>query len=92
MGPGPAAAVGRVYAVEVAEVGLARVVYDAAEQPAGHAGPGGPQRVEEVRVRVNHIGRFDGEFRTFAGHNLHRTWTLQRLDKGPWRILNAWSL
>src|SRR6185437_6154869 len=68
-----------VYGVEVAEVGPARVVYDAAVQLAGGSGAG-PRRVEEVCARINHIGRFGGEFRTFAGYNLHRTWTLQRLD------------
>jgi hypothetical protein len=80
-----------VYAVEVAQVGPVKVVYDAAQQPAAATGAG-PQRVEEVRVRINHIGSIDGDYRTFARYDLHRTWTLQRLDAGPWRVVSPWSL
>lgn len=80
-----------VYGMEVADVGAVQLVYDAAAQPGCPQGSG-PQKVEEVRLRVNHIGRFDGEFRTFVGHGLHRTWTLQRMDGGPWRITNPWAL
>jgi hypothetical protein len=48
-----------------------------------------PRRVEEVSVRVDHVGRFDDGFRTFAGAQLHRNWTLERLDDGPWRITSG---
>lgn len=82
-----------VYGVEVARIEPPRVIYDAASQPAhgGEDEPGedeaaGPRIVEQVRVLVNHIGLVDGEYRTFAGAQLHRKWTLERLDGGPWRI------
>jgi hypothetical protein len=77
-----------VYGVEVAQVSPVRTVYDAAAQPAGRhtTGDGAPRLVQEVRVRINHIGKVGNEFRTFAGFMLHRTWELQRLDGGPWRI------
>jgi hypothetical protein len=82
-----------VYGLEVAEVSPVRVVYDAAQQSAGSPGAAaGPRTVEEVRLRVNHIGRIGQEFRTFAGGDLHRKWTLQRLDDGPWRIVDAQAL
>jgi hypothetical protein len=64
------------------------VVFDALAQAAAPAGAGAPRRVEAVQALVNHIGRFDGEFRTFVGYNLHRQWELQRLDEGPWRIVS----
>jgi hypothetical protein len=76
-----------VYGLEVAAVSPARVVYDASRQPAGGAAE--PRLVEEVRILVNHIGRSGEEFRTFAGGDLHRRWTLQRLDDGPWRLVDA---
>ncbi|MCI0396714.1 MAG: hypothetical protein L0332_32440 [Chloroflexi bacterium] len=82
-----------VYAVEVAGVSPARIVYDAAAQSAGRAGAGaGPRLVEEVRILVNHVGRFGDEYRTFAGYNLHRKWTLERLDDGPWRITSPQAI
>lgn len=47
--------------------------------------PGAP-RVEEVSVEVDHIERFGDEARVFSLVGLHRHWTLQRIDGGPWRI------
>jgi hypothetical protein len=76
-----------VYGAEVARVGPARVVYDAAAQSDGQEpAEGAPRIVEEVRPVVNHIGKFGDEYRTFAASLLHRRWELQRLDGGPWRI------
>lgn len=85
-----------VYGLEVARVGAVRVVYDAAAQaalaPDDARVASGPRIVEEVTAHVNHIGLFDGEYRTFSGPLLHRRWTLQRLDGGPWRIAVAHSI
>jgi|GEM_PF-1111784 len=80
-----------VFDVRVARVEPVRVVYDAALQP-GEPGEGEPRKVEEARVVVDHVGLFDGEYRTFAHGSLHRKWTLQRLDDGPWRIVEAHNL
>ena len=43
-------------------------------------------RVEEVRLTVDHVGLFDGEYRAFNDVNTHRDWTMQRVNGGPWRI------
>jgi hypothetical protein len=47
--------------------------------------PGAP-RIEEVAVELEHIGLFEGEYRAFSELRVHRTWTLQRRNGGPWRI------
>jgi hypothetical protein len=78
-----------VYGVQVARVSEPRVVYDAAGQLLDTVDEDDPRIVEEVRAVVDHIGKFGEEFRTFAGNGLHRRWTLQRLDGGPWRIIDG---
>ena len=47
--------------------------------------PGAP-RIERVQVEVDHVGLFDAEYRGFADVTVHRMWTLQRLNGGPWRL------
>lgn len=81
-----------VDAVEVARVRPPLVVHDADAVPAGRVDPEAPARVQRVRATINHIGR-DGEgWRTFTNGRLHRRWTLERLDEGPWRITDAWGI
>lgn len=46
----------------------------------------GAPRVEQVTIEVDHIGQFDGEYRAFGTVAVNRTWRLQRVDGGPWRI------
>ena len=75
----------------MASVSEPRVVYDASQQPAGRIDPE-PRVVQEVRALVNHIGREGDGFRTFAGARLHRKWTLERLDDGPWRVTVAQTI
>lgn len=48
--------------------------------------PGGGPTVEECRIEVEHVGLFDGEHRSFRQLGLHRTWPVQRVDGGPWRL------
>lgn len=48
--------------------------------------------VEEVWVELEHVGRFDGEFRAFTSVAVHRIWRLQRVDGGPWRIAEIQQL
>lgn len=43
--------------------------------------------VEECEVLVEHVGRFDGEYRSFKDSWLTRAWRLQRVDDGPWRFV-----
>ena len=47
--------------------------------------PGAPD-VEEVAVEVDHIGSFDGEHRAFCDTRVHRVWSVQRRNAGPWRV------
>jgi hypothetical protein len=44
---------------------------------------------DQVHVFVDHYGLFDNEYRSFANMNVTRRWTLQRLNNGPWRIINV---
>ena len=53
--------------------------------------PNGPV-VDQVLVEIDHIGRFDGEYHAFNSVAVHRLWTLQRVDGGPWRIASAQGL
>mgnify|MGYP003385979258 CR=1 FL=1 len=46
----------------------------------------GLPRIEKVNAEIDHIGRFDDEFRSFNLGLVHRTWTLARRNGGPWRI------
>lgn len=46
----------------------------------------GLPRIEMVNAEIDHIGRFDGEFRSFNLGLVHRTWMLARRNGGPWRI------
>lgn len=68
-----------VYDARVIHVSPAKVVVK--EKPA----TGIPQ-VEQVKVIIDHIGYFDGEYRSFSSLYVHRQWILQRLDNGPWKI------
>jgi hypothetical protein len=52
----------------------------------------GAPSVRECRIEVEHVGRFDGEYRSFKDFRLHRVWVLQSLEGGPWRILEARGL
>ena len=55
------------------------------------AGAGIPQ-VEQVMVIVDHIGRFEGVYKSVCNIYLHRKWVLQRLNSGPWRIAELQAL
>ena len=80
-----------IFAIEVARVGAVRTVFDAAAQ-AGSRGQGGPTKVEEVFIKINHIGKVGDEFRTCALPMTRRRWELQRLDNGPWRITSTYAI
>ncbi|MGE0432613.1 MAG: hypothetical protein AB7K09_11000 [Planctomycetota bacterium] len=49
----------------------------------------GAPLIDEVTVELEHIGQFDGEYRAFIGVETHRTWVLQRMNGGPWRITDG---
>jgi hypothetical protein len=74
-----------VYDVRIASVGPVRRVVEvdpATSRPA----------VDQVVCYLDHIGSFDGEYRTFMTSFVHRRWVLQRRDDDPWRITEAQSL
>jgi hypothetical protein len=76
---------GDVYDVRVASIGRVRRVVEpdpATMRPA----------IDQVVCFIDHVGSFDGEYRTFMTSFVHRRWVLQRLDEGPWRITEAQSL
>ncbi|HSG39049.1 MAG TPA: hypothetical protein VLE27_05380, partial [Thermoanaerobaculia bacterium] len=50
-----------------------------------HRETGAPQ-FRECRIEAEHVGLFDGEYRSFLRHPLHRVWVLQSMEDGPWRI------
>lgn len=52
----------------------------------------GAPSVRECRIEVEHVGRFDGEYRSFKDFRMHRVWVLQSLNGGPWRILDVRGL
>jgi hypothetical protein len=70
---------GRLYDARVGWMDDVKVVFSGTEYP-------GAPRVEEVDAEVEHIGCFNGEYRTFMDVTVRRFWTLQRINGGPWRI------
>jgi len=68
----------------------ARVVYVSDVRPVltGKEFPKAPV-IDEVQVELDHVGRFDGEYRSFNDITVYRVWTLQRRDGGPWRIVSV---
>jgi hypothetical protein len=71
----------KVYDVEVVDEGLVQRVSDGKEFP-------GVPVIEQVDVEVEHIGKFAEGYRPFTGVDVKRVWTLQRVDGGPWRIID----
>ena len=76
---------GRLYDAGVLWADAPRLVTTGEEYP-------GAPRVEEVLVEVEHIGRMDGEYRSFMDVTVNRFWRLQRVDGGAWRIASLQSL
>ncbi len=48
--------------------------------------------VEEVTIEVDHVGTFGPECRAFTDVRVNRSWTLQRLAGGPWRITSIQNM
>ncbi|MBI2900693.1 MAG: hypothetical protein HYY17_10955 [Planctomycetes bacterium] len=48
--------------------------------------------VEEVMVELEHVGKFENEYRAFTSVAVNRIWPLQRVDGGPWRIADPQQL
>jgi hypothetical protein len=65
-----------VYDVRVVSEGAPKIVYDK-----------GGTRVEMVDLDVDPIGLFEGEYRSFRSVDVHRLWAMQRVNRGPWKIV-----
>lgn len=52
----------------------------------------GVPKVEQLRIIIDHIGKIDGKYKSLSNIYVHRNWTLQRLDNGPWKITNLQAL
>jgi len=76
---------GEVYDARVDKVEKVRRVLERSTE-------NGLPNVDQVVIWVDHYGLFDDEYRAFQNINVHREWTLQRLDEGPWRITSIQSL
>ena len=70
---------GRLFDARVAWVDDVRVVTTGGEYA-------GAPRVEEVDAELDHVGFFNGDYRSFMDVTVNRFWTLQRINGGPWRI------
>lgn len=46
-------------------------------------------RIEQVTVFIFHVGFFDGEYQAFSDLTVQRLWKLQRINGGPWRIVES---
>lgn len=76
---------GKVYGAAVVWTGDPRQIM------TGKEFPGAPV-IEEIDVEIEHIGQFDGEFRTFKDITVNRLWQLQRRNGGPWRVSSVQNL
>ncbi len=70
-----------VYDVDVVDEGLVVRLTDGTEFA-------GAPVIEQVEVEVEAIGKFPEGYRPFTSVAVHRVWTLQRVDGGPWRIVD----
>lgn len=52
----------------------------------------GVPTVEQVEVILDHVGKFDAQYRTYVSSNVRRRWALQRLDGGEWKIAEVQHL
>ncbi len=46
-------------------------------------------RIEQVTVFIFHVGFFNGEYQAFSDLTVQRLWKLQRINGGPWRIVES---
>lgn len=55
-------------------------------------GDGTNPKVEQVTVYIYHVGQVDGQYMAFSDIDVKRVWNLQRIDGGPWRIVESQHL
>lgn len=76
---------GEIYDARVLYVGSIKTIINA------NAENGIPQ-VEQVKVIVDHIGKVEGHYKSISNLYVHRKWILQRLNGGPWKIVELQAL
>jgi hypothetical protein len=65
----------------------ARVIYTSPIRTVVTENPEtGVPNVEQVKIIVDHVGKFDGNYWSVSNLQVHRRWILQRLNGGPWKI------
>lgn len=52
----------------------------------------GIPNVDQVKIIIDHVGKFEGVYKSVSNLYVHRKWTLQRLNEGPWKIIELQSL
>ena len=52
----------------------------------------GVPKVEQVKIIIDHVGKFEGVYRSVSNLYVHRKWVLQRLNGGPWKIKEQQAL
>jgi hypothetical protein len=71
----------------------ARVIYEGPHETVIEEDEAaGIPRVEQAKVIVDHVGKFGNTYRSLSNINVHRKWILQRINDGPWKILELQSL
>ncbi len=50
-------------------------------------GSGGLPKIRRIRIEIDHVGEFGGEYRAYNSVEVNRHWMLGQIDGGPWRIL-----
>lgn len=76
---------GPVFDVRVLHTGPIRILCEA------DAAAGIP-KVERVKVILDHVGKVGNEYRSISNINVHRKWTLLRVNGGAWKIEEPQSL
>lgn len=77
---------GEVYGLEIYDVGRVRRVYEGSPIDGSS---GRTSEVDEIVLMVMPVGKFGDQYRTYQHGRIHRSWHLQRLDGGPWRVVET---
>jgi hypothetical protein len=71
----------------------ARVIYTTPVKTVVSENPEtGVPKVEQVKLIIDHVGKFEDGYRSVSNLYLHRRWILQRLNAGPWKIKELQAL
>lgn len=71
----------------------ARVLYTGAIKTIVHENKEtGVPKVDQMKIIIDHVGKIDGIYKSLSNIYVHRKWTLQRLNNGPWKITELQAL